>query len=189
MILRRKFIGDSIVSDKPIYLSEQKSTEDLFSRMMSPDREQCDSFKSLKVEVAFVNRMFVIYKPTGLTPEGYHKTPEILAHIRVNDFYASAQHGTEVEIEDLSTHEVMKLGYIPQRLFKYDVFGLVAPRQRLVWEATLLHGSIKRSMSFMLLFKERSAADNFSHSVTNIVTPSKFRELYPAVPLTLNQIN
>lgn len=173
----------------PIFLSDQRSLEDLFSRMLSPDRETCGSFKSLKVEVAFVDRLLIVFKPQGLNKDGTHRDPIILTQIRVTDFRASAEHGCEVEVEDLSTNEVMTLGYIPKRLFYYDIYAGVAPRQKLNWDATLIHGTVRRSLSFMLLFKERSSVENFSHGVTGIVTPAKFRELFPSVPLTLNQIS
>lgn len=172
--------------NSPVFLSEQRSLEDLFFRMESPDREECESFKSLKSEVAFVGRVFLVYRPTGLNTNGTHRNPEILTRIKVLDFRASAKKGAEVDLEDLTTHEIMTVTYIPRRLFDYDVFVGVAHRQRLNWEGTLYQGQVTRKLSFMLIMKVRSPAENFSHSVTGIETPVKFRELFPDVNFTLN---
>lgn len=186
MVSLAEILPETNLSNNPNFLSEQKSLEDLFSRMISPDREICESFKSLKVEPAFVDRIFIVYKPTGLTREGAHRDPEILTQIKVTAFRCDDRKGAEVDLIDLSTHEVMTAGYIPRRLFNYDVFMSVAPRQRLNWDATWFQGSIRRNLSFMLMMKVRSGSDNYSQGATGIETPVKFRELYPAVNLTLN---
>lgn len=170
-------------------LSDKASEADLFSRMESPDRETFESFKNLKVEAAFIERIFVVYKPTGLLREGLHRDPEVLTQVRITGFRADAKAGAEVDIEDLKTNEVMTVGYIPRRLFGYDVFVGVAHRQRLNWDATLLHGVIRRSMSFGILLKERSRPDYYSHGATSIETPAKFRALFPDYTLTLMKPN
>ena len=41
-------------------------------------------------------------------------------------------------------------------------------------------------MKFMLMFKVRSAGDNYSQGATGVETPIKFRELYPNTHFTLN---
>lgn len=170
-----------------LFLSDDRSLEDLFSRMMSPDREICETYKSLKVEAAFVDRIFIIYKPQGLNTDGTHRHPEMLTQVKVTDFRLSAKGGAEVDLEDLTTHAVMTAGYVPQRLFNYDIFIGVAPRQRISWDATLHQGVVRRSLSFMLLTKVRSGEQNYSHGVTGILTPANFRQLFPEVKLTLNQ--
>lgn len=174
------------MSSNPNFLSEQKSLEDLFSRMVSPDRELCSEYKCLKVEPAFVDRIFIVYKPTGLTQAGHHKQPELLTQVKVLAFRSDDKRGSEVDLEDLTTHEVMTVGYIPRRLFQYDAFISVAPRQRLNWDATWFQGRIRRHLSFMLMLKVRSAADNYSFGCTGVDTPAKFRELFPSVQVTLN---
>jgi hypothetical protein len=174
------------LAQNQLFLSDERSMEDLFSRMMSPDREQFATFKSLKVEAAFIDRIFILYKPMGLNAEGTHRPPEIITQIKVTDFRLSAKNGAEVDLEDLKTGEVMTIGYIPSRLFNYDIFIGVAPRQRISWDAALYQGTIRRSLSFMLLTKVRSGSGNYSHGATGIATPAGFRQLYPSVTLTLN---
>lgn len=174
------------MSSNPNFLSEQASLDDLFSRMVSPDREVCREYKCLKVEPSFIDRIFIVYKPTGLTRDGEHKEPEVLTQVKVRSFRCDDKKGCEVEIEDTITHEVMVISYIPRRLFGYDAFVAVAPRQRLVWDATVFQGRVRRHLSFMLMFKVRSASDNYSQGCTGVETPAKFRELYPTVQVTLS---
>lgn len=168
------------------YLSPEKSIEDLFQRMMSPDREICIDYQHLKVEQGFIDRIFVVYKPTGLTSEGQHRDPDILTQIKVTAFRANAESGAEIDIVDLTTHQVMTAGYIPKRLFDYDAFVGVPPRQRVHWDARTIRGGVSRSMTFGILMKVRTKADFYSAGSTSVETPASFRALYPAVTLSLN---
>jgi hypothetical protein len=153
--------------------------------MISPDREVYETYKSLKVEVSFANRIFIVYQPSGLTRDKQHRPPEILTQLKVLGFRANSKDGAEVDIEDLQTHEVMTLDYIPKRLFGFEVFASVAPRQRLQWDGTIIGGVTRRSLSFMIMFKCRSRDDYYSAGATSVVTPAKFRELFPHVSLDL----
>jgi hypothetical protein len=168
------------------YLSEQASLADLFKRMMSPDREVIQEYQHMKVEQCFINRLFVVYKPTGLTADRQHRSPEILTQIRVTGFRADAETGAQIDIEDTTTHQVMTVKYVPQRLFHYDVFVSVPPKQRLHWDAQVVGGLVKRSMGFQMLVKVRTKADFYSAGATGMETPVGFRELYPEVNIKLN---
>lgn len=167
------------------FLSESHSLHDLFSRMVSPDREECEGYKALKVEGSFVDRIFIVYKPTGLNVDGSHRNPEILTQVKVLSFQADAAVGAAVELEDLTTHEVMTVGYIPKRLFNYDAFISVPPRQRVNWDAANVDGVLRRSMSFGIMIKTRSKAEFYSYGVTSVETPTNFRALFPNANLTL----
>lgn len=167
------------------FLSEATSLDDLFRRMTSPDREECEAYKALKVEGAFVDRIFVIYKPRGFDGAGAHRDPEVLTQVKVTAFSVDAFLGGSIRIEDLTTHEVMTVGYIPKRLFSYDVFISVPPRQRVNWDAAMIEGQLRRSMSFGLLFKTKSKADFYSFGSTSAETPANFRALFPASTLKL----
>lgn len=169
------------------YLSETKSLEDLFYRMMSPDREICHTYQHMKVEKGFIDRIFIVYKPTGLTTGGHHRDPDILTQIKVTGFRADAKTGAEVYLEDLTTHQVMTATYIPQRLFDYDAFIGVPPKQRLHWDAQSVRGGVARSMSFGILMKVRTKAEFYSAGVTGVETPANFRALYPEVNLVLSK--
>jgi hypothetical protein len=166
------------------YLSDAMSLEDLFKRMTSPDREECAAYQNMKVEQCFINRIFAVYRPTGLTDDNTHRPPEVLGQVMVSSFVATEQ-GVDVTLEDLTTRRVMVVGYIPRRLFDYDAFVSIPPRQRLHWDAQSVRGVIKRSLGFQLLFKVRTKADFYSSGVTGVETPSSFRALFPESNLTL----
>ncbi len=170
------------------FLSDEASLADIISRMSSPDREIFDTYKSLKVEAAFLDRIFVVYKPCGLQegPRAAHRDPEVLTQIRVTDFRVDCKTGAEVDLEDLTTREVMTCGFIPKRLFNYDVFCGVAPRQRMNWDASIVNGILRRTLSFGLLLKVRSRAEFFSMGATAFETPNNFRALFPSAKLQLN---
>jgi len=167
------------------YLSEAASLDDLFKRMMSPDREICAEYQHMKVEQCFINRIFVVYKPDGLTSDNAHRPPKILTQVKVTGFRVNADTGAEIDLEDLITRQVMTLSYIPQRLFHYDAFACVAPKQRLHWDAQVVRGKVQRTLAFHLLLKVRSKADFYSAGVTAVETPANFRALYPEETLKL----
>lgn len=167
------------------YLSDTASLEDLFKRMMSPDREACESYQHLKVDQCFIDRVFIVHKPTGLNEAGRHRDPEILTQVKVTGFRANAETGAEIDLVDLTTQQVMTATYIPKRLFGYDAFVSVPPKQRVHWDAQPQRGGIKRSMGFQILIKVRTKADFYSKGVTAVETPKSFRALYPEVTLTI----
>lgn len=169
----------------PFYLGEEASVQDLARRMESPDREECESFRHLKIEQCFIDRILVVYKPQGLTQEGRHRDPIVLTQVKVTGFRANAGVGCEIDLEDLATKQVMTVTYIPKRLFHYDAFVGVPPKMRLHWDAQNVRGMVRRSMFFQLLVKVRAKSDFYSAGVTGIETPAKFRELYPEVSLKL----
>jgi hypothetical protein len=169
----------------PFNLSEAASLEDLFKRMMSPDREACAEYQHMKVEPCFIDRIFVVYKPDGLDIKGQHRPPKILTQIKVTGFRVNAETGAELDLEDLVTRQVMTATYIPKRLFHYDAFVSVPPKQRLFWDAQSVRGTIKRTMGFHLLMKVRTKADFYSAGATAVETPTSFRALYPEENLKL----
>lgn len=173
------------MSSHPYNLSEAASLEDLFKRMVSPDREACAEFQHMKVEQCFIDRIFVVYKPDGLNSDNQHRPPKILTQIKVTGFRANAETGAELDLEDLITRQVMTVSYIPQRLFHYDAFVSVPPKQRLYWDAQSIRGTVKRTMHFHLLMKVRTKADFYSAGVTAVETPANFRALYPEENLKL----
>lgn len=165
------------------YLGDVESLNDLVSRMPSPDREIYQSYKHLSISSAFIGRIYVLYKPTGLTAEGSHRAPEIMGQVKVLGFACDASKGCEIEIEDLNTGAILRANFIPQRLFDYDVFVSVPPYSRLRWDGHVKEGTVKRSMSFGVLFKQRTRSDFYSANCPMCETLKRFRELYPTVDL------
>lgn len=170
------------------YLGDAESLKDLESRMTSPDRETYEGFKHLRVESAFLGRIYIVYKPTGLTAENTHREPEVLAQIKVVDFHSSAREGSSIKLENLDTGETMTVSHIPKRLFGYDAYVASPPFQRLRWDGRLVQGTVKRTLAFGILFKTRTRSDFYSAGATMVESPKVFRQLYPTVNLPLQFI-
>lgn len=168
------------------YMNDTESMADLVSRMQRQERDRFEAFRHMRVEGAFVDRVFVIYQPTGLTPDRRHRPPRILGQIRVKDFRCDARHGCCVTVEDSLTGATQHVDYIPALCFSYDFFIGLPPFSRLRWDARFdLGGSVERALTFGLLFKTRSRAEFYSKDCVMAETPNSFRRLYPDVPLSL----
>lgn len=161
------------------YLGDKESLSDLESRMPSPDRETYQSFRHLRIDSAFISRVYVIYKPTGLTKEGHHKAPEIVGQVKVVDWSCDIRKGCSMTIEDLGTGERMVVGHIPTRLFNYDIFVASPPFQRIRYDGRVVMGSVKRSLAFGILLKQRTRSDYYSAGASMIETLKGYRQLYP----------
>lgn len=167
------------------YMSESESLRDLESRMMSPDREIYQSYKNLRVDAAFLGRILIVYKPTGLTADNQHREPEVLTQIKIVGFRADLKTGCVITLEDLSSGQVLEVSHIPVRLFHYDVFVGSPPFQRLRYDGRIENGAVRRSLAFGILIKTRTRSDWYSASATMVESPKNFRALYPAVSMPL----
>lgn len=167
------------------YLGDEANLIDLESRINAADRIAYESFKFLRIESGFLERIFVIYKPTGLTREGLHRDPEVLGQVRVTGFAADSRSGCVMSLENMETGEAQKVGHIPTRLFNFDIFIGVPPFHRLRWDARPFKGEVKRSLAFGVLVKQRTRSDHFSAGATMLETPAKFRTFYPNYDLQL----
>lgn len=170
------------------FLGDTESLKDLESRMMSPDREIYQSFRHMRVESAFLGRIYIIYKPTGLGEDNLHRDPDVLGQVKVTSFRCEGKYGCEIEFEDTATGEVMRVGHVPKRLFDYDVFIAVPPLARLRWDGRYYEGSVRRSLAFGILIKTRTRSDYYSAGATMAETPKGFRSLYPNFNLQLQYV-
>lgn len=161
------------------YLGDDENLADLVSRIPGSDREQYQSFGHLRVEAVFENRLFIVYKPTGLTREGLHRQPDVLTTVRVSDLWCESKEGACVGLEDLRTGATLRVGYIPTKLFGYNVFVSVPPIMRVRWDGRRAGGEVRRSLAFGLLIKAKNRADFYSAGNTYCETPNSFRALLP----------
>lgn len=163
------------------YLSQEESLSDLIDRIPGRDRDVYRDFRSLRVEAAFDDRVFILFKPCGLDERNQHRHPEILTTVRVLRFWCNSEDAC-VEVQDDNTGEVLQIGYVPVRLFGYDVFVSVPPRCQLRWDARYVEGQVRRSLSYPLLIKTKNLSTYYSAGVTYAETPNSFRALFPKVP-------
>jgi hypothetical protein len=172
------------------FLGDEQSRLDLESRIKGSDREIYQSFGHLRLMPVFDQRLIVLYKPTGLTERGQHRDPDILTTLKVIDLIvdSASPEGAGVKIEDLTTGQEQIIGYVPERLFSYDVFASIPPLLRLRWDAKLVNGSIQRSLAYGLLLKTKNRSDFYSARVTYAESPNDFRSLYPGYDLQLRYL-
>ena len=163
------------------FFSDEDNMADLVDQMPEEDRTRYGNYGHNRVEPAFVDRIFIVYQPSGLNAAKQHIDPKIVTTIRVLDFSADSRDGVVVRVRDEMFGDEQLITYIPKRLFKYQVFVSVPPRLTLRWDAHESEGYTYRSLSFALLIKTRNKSSFYSKNNHYIETPNKFRELYPAV--------
>lgn len=161
------------------YLSDDANLLDLEAHIRGDDRAVFRAYGHLRIEAAFIGRLFVVYKPTGLNKSGAHKDPEVLTTLRVVDFRADADTGCQVRLSDLTSGEEMTVDHVPRRVFHYDLFMQVPPLLKLRWSARVVDGSVSRNLAFAVLVKTKNRSDFYSARNTYCETPNRFRDLFP----------
>jgi hypothetical protein len=155
--------------------------KELVSHMPEEEQKRYENYGHLRIEAAFVNRIFIAYKPTGLTRAGKHKAPEIVNLIKVLDFEVDPRHGSIVTLKDQQTEQEQTVHHVPRRVYGYPIFVSIPTNLALRWDARLVNGRVWRSLSFALLIKTRNRADFYSYGNTYMEAPNVFRRLYPEV--------
>jgi hypothetical protein len=163
------------------FLTDEQNLAELVSHMAEDDQRRFNNFGHFRVEPAFIDRIFIVYKPMGLTPAGQHREPEILNLIKVIDFGLEPRNGCYAVLEDHTTRQQLTLTHVPKRVYGYPIYALVPPNLTLRWDARRVNERIWRSLSFALLIKTRNRSDFYSKGNTYIESPNKFRRLYPTV--------
>ena len=163
------------------FFSDEDNMADLVSQMPEEDRARYGNYGHHRIEPAFVDRVFIVYQPSGLNAAKQHIDPKIVTTIRVLEFSADYQSGASVRVRDEKFGDEQLITHIPRRLFNYQIFMSVPPRLSLRWDAHESGGTLYRSLSFVLLIKTRNKATFYSKNNFYIETPNKFKELYPAV--------
>jgi hypothetical protein len=132
------------------------------------------------VEAVFLDRVFIVYKSTGLTAGGAHKEPKILNLVKVVDFMVEPRNGATLVLREQNTNQELTLGYVPRRVFGYPIYMSVPSKLTLRWDGRLLRdGRVWRSLSFAVLVKTKNKSDFYSKGNMYIETPNRFRQLYP----------
>lgn len=162
------------------FFSDEQNQADLISHMPEEDRARFAKYGHFRIEGVFVDRVFIVYKPTGLTPSGAHKEPEVLTTIKVRDFSVDPREGCQAVLHDEKFDQEMTIRHVPRRLFGYPVYISVPARLSLRWDARLVQGHVWRSLSFALLVKTRNKSSFYSKGNVYCETPNAFLRLYPA---------
>lgn len=172
--------GSTLAGER--FFTEEESMAELLSHMPEDDRHRYLKYGHRQIEGAFVGRVFIIYKPEGLTFSKAHRPPTVLTTVNIVDFMVDPREGARVIVEDMTTSERQTITYVPKKLFGYQVYVSVPPQLTLRWDArSASEDRVWRTLSFALLIKTKNKADFYSKGNHYIQTPNGFRRLYPDV--------
>jgi hypothetical protein len=164
------------------FFTDEANLAELVSHMPEDDRNRFNNYGHFRVEAVFIDRIFIVYKPTGLTTSGRHKPPEILTTVKVTDFSADARYGCKATLVDQEHGgQELQVTHVPRRVFNYPVYVSIPARLNLRWDARLVGDRVWRSLSFAFLIKTKNKSDFYSKGNVYFESPNRFRALYPEV--------
>lgn len=168
------------------FLSEEANQEYLASQIPGVDRDLYLSFGHNQFESAFIDRVFVVYQPTGLNADCTHRQPEIITMLKVIRFEADAHFGCCALVQDTRTGNVQRVGHVPTRIGDLKLFMQIPPYLSLRFETQRdRNGAHQSSLMFGLLIKTANRSDFFSAGNTYCLPPNKFRRFFPNTNLRL----
>jgi len=164
------------------YLSDAENTVNLEAQMQTDERVELKAMRSTRIEAAFLNRLFIVFK--------LHKSlPEIATTIKITDFWTSLAEGSVAVAENLETGEEIEIDHIPCKLFDFPIYVSVPPVAKLRWDARLDEDNIvRRSLVFPLLITASSRSDRPVEGDIYVETPKRFIERFPTFPLQLRHV-
>lgn len=158
-------------------LSAEKETPDFESQMDARTRAVFESFKHLRVEAAFDDRYFYLFR------HGADNKPDILTQIRVVDFECVSKEGSSILIEDMNTGEKMTLDHVPRLVFGYPVFMYAATVAAV--QFTLRKGVRSLTYPIMIKTRYRASTEFPGASTVYVETQKRLMDLYPGVRIPL----
>lgn len=117
------------------FLRDKDSDDELVDRMPAPERSLCRTFGHLRIESAFADRLFILYRPTGLNALKQHREPHIVTTLLLSDFMCDSKAGSSAKVVDTANGMTMAIGHVPRRVFDYELFMAIPTRMYLRWEA------------------------------------------------------
>ena len=154
------------------YLSDKETFERLISRMPETLRAEYDTLGFHRVETAFTNRRFVVYKMD-------RNTPVQLMTLKVNDFVCDDEIGCTAELEIIGTGETFVVGHTPVKVPGQPVFVSIPVKPNLIFSIPEVdHPEVSHSLAFPLLIRTKSRRSirerNVIHMETNVIFNQEF---------------
>ncbi len=165
----------------PDFFTDEQNLAELVTHMPEEDQTRFNNFGHFRVEPVFIDRLFIVYKPTGLTPAGQHNPPEILNLVKVIDFGIEPRNGCYSVLKDQNTNQECTITHVPRRVFAYPIFVSIPPKLMLKWDGRLVNGRVWRSLLFAFLIKTKNKSSFYSKGNVYMETPNIFRRFYPSV--------
>jgi hypothetical protein len=163
------------------FFTDEQNLAELVSHMPEEDRARFLNWGHNRVEPVFLDRVFIVYKPTGLTPSNRHAPPEILNIIKVIDFGVEPRNGAYSVLKEQNTQQEMTLTHVPKRLFSYPIFVSLPAKLTLKWDGRMVNDRVWRSLSFAFLIKTKNKSAFYSKGNVYMETPNQLKKLYPDV--------
>lgn len=163
------------------FFTDDQNLAELVSHMPEEDQRRFNNYGHFRVEAVFIDRLLIVYKPTGLNAAGRHRDPDVLTTIKVKDFGVDPRNGCYAVLEDQKYTAEITITHVPKKLFNYPIYVSIPPRLLLKWDARTVNGRLWRSLSFALLVKTKNKSDFYSHGNVYAETPNVFRRLFPNV--------
>lgn len=163
------------------YFSDEDNAAELISHMPAEEQKQYKSYGHNTVESVFIDRVFIVYKPTGLNAAGQHREPDVLTLIRCVDFGVDPRAGCHATLRDQKSESEMIVRHVPQKLFTYPIFVSIPPAVTLRWDCRLRDGKAWRSLAFAMLLKTKNKSTFYSAGNVYAEVPAKFKRLFPNV--------
>ncbi len=111
------------------FMTPGEHFDKLVLQLNDADRERYQAMTHSRAEVGYRNRNFVVY-------EVVRREPVVIDNIKVLDFMADDQIGATCELRSEELGKTITVGYLPERLFGYNVFIHLPLHSKIRWSTT-----------------------------------------------------
>lgn len=160
-----------------LYFDDEDNREDLIAQIPEPHRARYEKFGHNRVESAFKDRVFIVFKAAGKNGSPASDV-EVIDLVRVTSIDCDFEAGFSVQLENQKGVSQV-VSYVPNPLFEYRIFVSIPPKLLLRWDAREHNGITRRSISCAILIKTRNKADFRSVGNLYMETRKTFRRLFP----------
>jgi hypothetical protein len=163
------------------FFSDEENLAELVTHMPEEDQHRFNKYGHFRIEAVFIDRLLIVYKPTGLTADNKHRDPEVVTTLKFIDFGVEPRNGAYATVKDEKFGQELNLTHVPRRVFNYPIYMSVPARMQLRWDARTVNGRVWRSLSFAILIKTKNRSDFYSKGNVYCETPNRLKQLYPNI--------
>lgn len=164
------------------YRTDEETFKHLKSRMRPGEADEFESYKHLKIESGFYDRVFVVYQPKGIKPGTVEQLqPKVLSVVRVTGLVADLRSGASARLYDETSGTEMTIGYVPRKLFNYPIFISMPTNMHLKMGTQLQGDGVRDSFTFALLVKCKNKSDFYTPESVYMETPANLKKLFPSI--------
>ena len=152
------------------YLNDKETFERLISRMPEEQRKEYEALSFHRVETAFTNRRFIVYKMD-------RNDPVQLMTLKVNDFACDDTEGCTTELEIVGTGETFVVGHMPTKVPGQPIFLSIPVKPNLIYAIPEEnHPEVSHSLAFPLLVRTKSRRSMRERGVVHMETNVLFNQ-------------